>query len=264
MLHNFSHRLDRKTKLDEAKRRFVARVSEEIFQDPFSASLPTFKRVFATLLGKQYISAMSSLEEYIEPGFEGTLQGLEAFYSAYSLRFPTDVEGLEALNAQIDSLLAESEVDLGVRWHQGQCMLFETTFLDDSVMDDVILWLQEKKYQNVLEPYRRGIVQFLHAEKSPSALAQVVLDMYAAMDACVANMTYADLSTNQELFINSVPVSAQGQDMLRAYLKYAHTCRQAVQSEKTQLALSLPEVEALIYLTGVFIRLAMTTGSRPT
>src|SRR5262249_36635701 len=147
MPNNFSLRLARKTKLDEAKRRFVARVSEDIFQVPFCASLPTFKRVFATVLGKPYTSAMSSLEEYMEPGFEGTLQGLEAFYNAYRLRFPTDVEGLEALNAQIGALLAESAVDLGVRWHQGQCLRLETTFLDDSVLDEVLRWLQEQQAQ---------------------------------------------------------------------------------------------------------------------
>src|SRR5262249_6619308 len=167
MPNNFSSRLDRKTKIDEAKRRFVARVSEEVFNDFFCASLPTFKRVFATLLGKHYTSTMSSIEEYIHPGFDGTLQGLEAFYRAYSMRFPTDVEGLEELNSQICSLLAEAEVDLGVRWDHGQFALFDTTFLDESLIDDVLMWLQEKDYQNVLEPYKRGFIQFLHAEKNP-------------------------------------------------------------------------------------------------
>ena len=146
----------------------------------------------------------------------------------------------------------------------GALPALETTFLDDSVLDEVLRWLQEQQAQNVLEPYRRGIMQLLHAEHSPSVLAQVVLDMYAAMEACVTTMTDADLATTPELFIQRVPVSAPGQDVLRAYLTYVYTCRQAVQSAETPLAFSLPEVEALVSLTGVFIRLALTTGSRPT
>jgi hypothetical protein len=263
MPHNFSHRVDRKNKLDEAKRRFVARVSDDIFQDLFSASLPSFKRVFATTLGKHYTSAMSALEEYIHPSFEGTLQGLEAFYRAYSIRFPTDVEGLDALNAQICALLAESDVDLGVRWHQGHFMRFETTFLDHSLTDEVLLWLQETHEQNVLEPYKRGLRQFLHAEQDPEALAHVVIDMYASFEAFVTQTTGADLSTNQELFLDMVHVSAPYKNVLQEYVKYAHACRHAVQTEKTPPSLSLQEVESFIYLTGVFLRLAMTTVSSP-
>ena len=202
MPNNFSHRVDRTTKLDEAKRRFVARVSDEIFNDFFSASLPTFKRVFATVLGKRYTPAMSTLEEYVDPGFGGTLQGLEAFYTAYSMRFPTDVQGLEALNSQILSLLEESEIDLGVRWNYGQFILSDPTCLDESLIDDVLGWLQEKQAPNVLALYRRGLRHFLYGEKHPDGLADVVIDMYTVFEALVKDITYADLSTTQECFIN--------------------------------------------------------------
>ena len=261
MSNNFSNRVDRKTQLDEAKRRFVVRVSEEIFTDLFSASLPTFKRVFATVLGKRYTSAMASLEEYIDPGFEGTLQGLEAFYTAYSMRFPSDVEGLEALSSQIHALLKESEVDLGVRWDSGQFILTDPTCLDESLINDVLGWLQEKQAPNVLAPYRRGLMHFLNGEKYPEMLADIVIDMYTSFEALVKNITYADLSTSQELFINKIKVSEHYKNVLREYIKYAHTCRQAVQLGKIPLALSIHEVESFIYLTGVFIRLALTTVS---
>jgi len=61
------------TKLAEAKRRFVERVVEDIFDHLGSIALPSFKRAFATLLGKRYRSALS-VDEYIDPGFDGALQ----------------------------------------------------------------------------------------------------------------------------------------------------------------------------------------------
>lgn len=256
----FSHRVDRKTQLEAAQRRFVARVSEDIFQDLFSAPLPTFKRAFAAVLGKRYKSALAALEEYIDPGFEGTLQALEAFYSAYQMRFPADLQGLEALNVQIRALLEEAEVDLGVRWDQGHFVHSGATFLDESLLDEVLIALHEQQYEAVLEPYRRGLTHFLHAEHSPEVLAEVVTDMYTAFAVVVGEITDADLSTNPELFLNKVPVSESYKDVLRAYITYAHECRHMAQGETPQRFCSIPEVESFIYLTGIFIRLAMTTA----
>lgn len=258
MPSNFYNRLDRKTKIDEAKRRFVARVSHEIFPDLFSMSLPSFKRAFAAVLEKRYHPGMS-LEEYIDPGFEGTLQALEAFSSAYSMRFPADMQGLDALHLQIRSLLEESEVDLGVRWNHGQFVQSRAIFLDETLVDDVFRWLQEKNYENVLEPYRRGLAYFLQAENHPEMLADVVTEIYTSFEELVKNITNTDLSTNKELFINTIKVSYQYKNLLREYIKYANECNNAVQLGENHHSLSLYEVESFIYLTGIFIRLAMTT-----
>lgn len=260
MPSNFSPRADRKTTIEAAKRHFAARVSEEIFQDVLSAPLPTFKRAFAAALGKRYKSAMSSLEEYIDPGFEGTLQAVEAFYTAYHMRFPADLQGLEALDVEIRALLEEAGVDLGVRWDQGHFVHSGATFLDDSLMDKVLIALHEQQYEAVLEPYRRGLTHFLHAEPSPAVLADVVTNMSTSFAALVGEITDADLSTNPELFLNKVHVSESYKNVLRAYITYANECRQRAQGENPQRFFSIPEVESFIYLTGIVIRLALTTA----
>jgi hypothetical protein len=260
MPSHFSPRADRKTTIEAAKRHFVARVSAEIFQEAFSAPLPTFKRAFAAVLGKRYQSARSSLEAYIEPGFEGTLQAVEAFYTAYQMRFPADLAGLEALNVQIRALLEEAAVDVGVRWDHGHFAPSGATFLDESLVDEVLIALHEPQYEAVLEPYRRGLTQFRHAEHSPAVLADVVTNMSTAFAALVGEIMEADLSTHPELLLNKVPVSASYKNVLRAYITYANECRQMAQGEHPQRCFSLPEVESFIYLTGMVIRLVLTTA----
>jgi len=212
--------------------------------------------------GKRYQSAMS-LDEYIDPGFDGALQALEALYGAYSIRFLSDVEGQNSLNIQIQALLEESEVDLGLQWANGQFVKYDVTFLDERLIDNVLRWLQEKNYENVLEPYRQGLTYFFHAAQHPEMLAHVVTEMYEAFEALAKNMikrSDADLYANKDLFINEFNASHVYKDILSAYIEYAHTFRHTTQLGRAKLSLSIHEVESFIYLTSIFVRFAMTTA----
>jgi hypothetical protein len=244
------------TKLDEAKRRFVDRVVNDIFDHLGSIALPSFKRAFAQLLGKRYQSALS-VEAYIDPGFEGALQALEAVHAAYRSRFLADVEGLHALNLQIQSLLEEADVDLGLQWANGQFVQYDVTFLDERLIDHVLRWLQEQNYENVLKPYRQGLRSFVHAKQHPEERAHVVTAMSEAFAALAKNMmkrSDADLDANKDLFIKAFNASHGYNDLLSAYIEYAKTMRQTTQFGRAQRSLSIHEVEFFIYLTSIFVR----------
>src|SRR5262249_38441915 len=234
----------------------------DIFDHLGSIALPSFTRAFAQLLGKRYQAALS-VEAYIDPGFDGALQALEALHGAYRSRFPADVEGLKALNRQIQSLLEESEVDLGLQWANGQFVHYDVTLLNERLIDNVLRWLQEQNYENVLKPYRQGLRYFVHAKQHPEGLAHVVTEMSEAFEAFAKHLmkrSEADLYANKDLFLNACNASQVYKDLLSAYIEYAHTLRQTTQFGRAQLSLSIHEVETVMYLTSIFVRFAMATA----
>ena len=250
------------TKLAEAKRRFVERVVEDIFAQLDSIALPSFKRAFATLVGKRYHSALA-LEAYIKPGFEGAVEALEAVHAAYRRRFPADVAGLHALDRQIHVLLEEAEVDLGLQWTNGQCVHYDVTILDERLIDQVLRGLHELNYEDVLTPYRQGLRSFVHAQQQPEALAQVVTAMAEAFEAFAHHLMQraeADRDAHTDLFLTACNASPGSHDLLRAYMAYAQTMRQTTQCGRAHRSVSIPEVELFLYLTSCVVRFAMTTA----
>jgi len=250
------------TKLAEAKRRFVERVVEDIFAQLDSIALPSFKRAFATLLGKRYHAALA-LAAYIEPGFEGAVEALEAVHAAYRRRFPADVAGLHALDRQMQALLEEADVELGLQWANGQFVHYDVTILDERLIDQVLRGLHEHNYEHVLTPYRQGLRSFVHAQQHPEELAQVVSAMAEAFEAFAHHLmprAEADLDANTDLWITACNASPGSHDLLRAYMAYAQTMRQTPQCGRAQRSVSIQEVELFLYLTSIFIRFAMTTA----
>jgi len=83
--------------------------------------------------------------------------------------------------------------------------------------------------------------------------------MYEAIEALAKIQTRrdVDLSANRELFVKSVRASDQYKTLLKDYIEYANRFRHAVRSAEARPALSLKETESFVYMTGLFIRLAM-------
>jgi hypothetical protein len=90
-------------------------------------------------------------------------------------------------------------------------------------------------------------------------LSDVITDMYEAVEALAKKVTGRDkdLSENRELFISKVKASDHYKVMLKDYIDYANDFRHAEREGKPKPQLSEREVESFVYLTGIFIRLAM-------
>ena len=102
----------------------------------------------------------------------------------------------------------------------------------------------------------------MEAQNRPDRLADVVTDMYEALEGLAKIVTgkpKKDLSANAERFISEVNASQHYKTLLRNYIIYGNEFRHAEREGKPRPPLSEPEVEAFIYLTGLFIRLAIRT-----
>jgi hypothetical protein len=84
--------------------------------------------------------------------------------------------------------------------------------------------------------------------------------MYEAVEALakvVTGRSGKDLSQNRELFLSNVQASESYKALLNDYIDYANRFRHAESDHKPRPQISEREAESFIYLTGIFIRLAM-------
>jgi hypothetical protein len=255
---DFHERFEISVDINEAKRRFVNRIQNRIFYTLFlNAIEPKQKWVVlqsvADELGIKY-EPQISLESYTGLEFYRVLQALEGFYKAISPELQSQVD------TEIIKTLGESEIDLGVRWERGRFIRSGAKLLDEGLVNESLRWLSDQNYQNVLQPYSKGLEHFLQASKRPELLSDVITDMYEALEALAKIITgreTKDLSANAQLFIKEVSASEAYKNILKEYIAYANNFRHAATGSRMKPDLTSDEVESFIYLTGIFIRLAM-------
>lgn len=99
----------------------------------------------------------------------------------------------------------------------------------------------------------------------PQLLPDVVTDMYEALESLAKITTDRgdkDLSANRDLFIKAIKVSEDYKPILKEYISYGNHIRHAGKDRKPKPSLKRKEVESFIYLTGLFIRLAVIDESQ--
>ncbi len=254
----FTKRFNIEIDHDEAKRRFVNRAYNRIFSNFFYNKIDSNTRYkihteIVSALGDRR-SSHQSLSEQIGYEFFRNLLALETFYQ--SLDYYKKVE----LDMLIKQLIDESEFDINIRWVKGRFLKSGAKLLDEKLVNDILDWLREKQYASVLAPFEKGLEHFLHSEKRPELLSDVVTDMYEALEALskiITKRPQKDLSANRELFISKVKASNEYKKILMEYISYANEFRHASEEGKNKPSVSQREVESFIYLTGLFIRLAI-------
>jgi hypothetical protein len=203
-------------------------------------------------LGDRYSSG-KNISAHVGNDFLKNLKALETFYQVC----PYNKGDLYLL---INRLFDESEVDLGIRWENDRFVRSGAKLLDDRLVNDVINWIRENEYSSVKAPFEKGLEHFLHSTKRPELLYDVITDMYEALEAVsqiITGRPNKDLSANRELFIAKVKATSEYKKILAEYIDYANEFRHAVEEGRTKPKVTPLEVESFIYLTGLFIRLAM-------
>ncbi len=112
----------------------------------------------------------------------------------------------------------------------------------------------------MLAPFSKGLQHLLESDKRPELGSDVITDMYEALEALakvVTGRSTRDLSANAELFLSTLGVSDGYRSILKEYIKYANDFRHALEEGKVRSAPPAREVESFVYLTGLFIRLAV-------
>jgi hypothetical protein len=261
MTRDFYQRFDITTNMDEAKRKFVNRALNVLFSEIlYSNSIPSDDRYHianrvASALGMRY-SYNDSIDGYINNDFYNCMQAIEAFYN-YVSRTRQYVG--ESINAAIMTILLQSELELGIKWENGKFIKTGAKLLDDELINDSLRWLRNPNYQTVLTPFEKGLGHYLESEKNPELLSDVVTDMYEALESLAKIITEndKDLSANRELFIKKINASEEYKKLLKDYVEYANIFRHGLKEAAQKPALSAKEVESFLYMTGIFIRLAM-------
>ena len=243
---------------DDARNRFINRAYNGIFHKFFYGLCQEWRyRInleIVSALGDKY-QYHKNFEDHIGRDFYRNLLALETIYNSLE-----EFYDKKECNMLINLLMTESEIDLGIIWQNGRFIKSGAKLLDDKLVNDVIHWLRENKYSSVLIPFEKGLNHFLHSDKRPEILSDVITDMYESLEALAGIITdhpKNDLSKNRELFIKNVKASDAYKKLQSEYITYANKFRHAVEEGMDKPSISQREVESFIYLTGLFIRLAI-------
>lgn len=252
---------------DLAWNRLMVRLTNDIFvgfiNDTYGrAGVHRLYRDVATQLGVEYFSGWMPEQQARGQRME-TLRTVEAVYSAVS---PIEDEnddsiwsGRKDIDRRVQQILALSEVDLGLRWENGRFYPSGAELLDEQLVNDPLRWMQRPEHDRIREPFEKGLTHYLQAGSRPELLQDAITDMYEALEAAVKYVTGrdADLSANRELFIKRVKASEPYKRLLKEYIEYANLFRHAEDRPR----ISAAEAESFMYLTGLFIRLALPRPS---
>ncbi len=254
-MKKFSDRFDINIESEEAKKRFVNRVKNLVFDGILyqlhESTYQDIIKIVATGMGKKYEYGYS-FDKYIDSDFLNTLQALEIIH---------DCIGGQIYKKQIDKTIKEliimSEVDLDITWSNGNFYPSGVKEFDEELVNMPLKWLRLKGYENVLQPFEKGLKHYLQSLKNPEFLADVITDMYESLEGLAKQITgrNKDLSANKELFIKEIQTTDSYKEILKQYIKYANKFRHAVTINKKRTELNRLEVESFIYLTVTGVRL---------
>ncbi len=269
--HDIPHFLQRfniKLSVDDVYERFINRaisVIQRIIPDleilKTEGDKPTYVREalidVAMKLGVEY-KWNKVFSSYAGTDFYSCLQALEALYQTYN-NSPNYYGYAERVDNSIKHVIFLSETDLGIEWRDGAFWPSGAKLLDEALVNENLKWLAVKGYQDVLVPFEKGLRHFLEAMQKPEKLGDTVTDIYEAVEALAKAVTGRDkdLSGNAELFIGKLELSDYYKKMLKDYIDYANDYRHAAKLGEKKKPLIRNEVEAFIYTSGLFIRLAV-------
>jgi hypothetical protein len=212
-------------------------------------------RHVASRLGIRY-EGNNTLAYYAGKSYGQHLRAVEALYSAF-----VEYRDVSAriLNKVVRAAISESEVDLGIEWKGGVFWPSGAKLLDEELVSEPMRWLDDPKYKNVLEPFQKGLKYYMEAANDASRLRDTITDMYEALEkmARIVNGNDKNLSANTPSFVSNLGLSEHYANMLREYCRYAHAYRHAAKQATERLPPNPHEVEAFLYTTGLFIRLAV-------
>jgi len=257
MTQKFHQRFNIDVSLDNARRSFVNRVNNFIIPDLLMGSRTAgsrhaneLEKYLCSKFGERWLG-WGCLNNVLLDDYHLHLRAIEALFENLDTKDLTD--------RTIRKILLDSEIDIGIRWDNGHFLPSGSPLLDERLVNDTLGFMATKGYEGALAPFRKGLDHFLHSTKKPELLADVITDMYEALEALAKIITGRDkeLSANAKILISKLNVSEDYKPILKAYIAYANEFRHAAEKGQKKTIPQRQEVESFIYLTGLFVRLAM-------
>lgn len=128
------------------------------------------------------------------------------------------------------------------------------------LVNESLRWLADEKYQNVLVPFQKGLSHLLEGTKDPQRYGDSVTDMYESVEAMakiVTDKPTKDLSGLREEFIAKLRLPETHKAMLKQYIDYGCEFRHTLETSQKRTWPLEHEAENFVYLTGLFIKLAI-------
>jgi predicted site-specific integrase-resolvase len=257
---SFEERFNISVNYDDAKKKFTNRVENVIWLNmSFKEGKENDKYInilwdIANEFGEIYYTN-SKITDYTKQSFTKTLHALEVAYSVLSTK-----KKKKELQQRIEYCLELSEIDLGVQWRNGIFIKTGAKELDETLINDVLEWLDEKEYRTVSIPFTKGIRLLIEAVNNEEKRRDVIRDMYEALEALsmiITGRTKKDLSSNMEKYLSQAKISDEYRRIFKEYIVYANRIRHATGKNDNLFHISYREVESFVYLTGIFIRISM-------
>lgn len=267
MAEPFHKRFDIDIPLEEGRRRFRNRIRiltlGVIETIGINHDLEKIMRRVKVILGEEHepfisraYNFMNEWDDCVGDNWQRLLKTTEAVCSA--LRNFEDAVA-RSFDKAVKSTLAESEIDLGISWDSGVFTRTGAKLLDERLVNDPLHWLRERKYDSVLSPYEKGLKHLIEGEKNPERYADAITDAYEALEALAKIVTGQDrdLAGNSEKFISALELPEAYRRMLKEYISFGNLYRHAPRTGKERDYPTLKDTEAFVYMTGLFIRLAI-------
>ena len=261
---SFHRRFNIPVDRDTAEAHFVNRVLNFISREYPDVDRPAYTMedmeqliAIASHLGERFKPGVP-FENYVRGDFYRCLHALEGLYSTLYAREAA------SFSQELQTIISQSDFDLGIRWQNGVFLPSGAELLDEAIVNDNLRWLSSSGYENVLAPFQKGLSEFLQGTRDAAKYTDGVRDMYEALEALAKVVTgrpNRDLSANRELFVTKLGLTHFYAKMLSDYIAYACEFRHGVDASRARTPPPPREVEAFIYTTGLFIRLALDSTS---
>lgn len=253
-----------KISLEEEKKKFVTRVEHIIFERiEGERGYPEIFRLLCLLWGKnpnkifesEYdefasVQRIPPLRLFSRGDFFKTLKLLTALGSLFR-RLKSEQDYLlqdVLLDKDIDGILGMGEIDLGIVWKDGVFFPRGAKILDDALIVESLEWL--KRFPEECEDFRRAL-EHLASEN----FADVSGCCYRVVEGLARKLLVNDrnLDQNKADLLRKVKLSQEWKALLDSYIKFAH--QNGRHASPSRHALGRNEIEAFVYMTGVFSRL---------
>jgi hypothetical protein len=203
--------------------------------------------------GRRSIKRGYSIASIHQGNFLDCLKILEFIFKYSKKHLEPNVS--KAINENIIGALDRSEVDLGIRWHEGRFFPSGVKVLDEKLVEDVLDWLND--YPDEKKDFDKILKALVKKEYN-----EVVSNSYKCIESLARNIlgNNKTLENNKLPLLSKLKLSKEWNAILNNYLSYANEYGKHGSGKRHDIDPN--EAEAFLYLTGLIIRLCMTASTK--
>ena len=270
MAEPFHKRFNVEVEVDEARRRFVERIRtltwsllNQLYLTDRHDMNSLLQAINFHLWERHHpvtrpSEVMQQWDAFVGDDFTKSLRMTEGVRASFVVERYAP-EAVAKLIKSVTAAVESSELDLEISWDGKIFTRKGAMLLDEKLVNEPLEWLRDPKYQNVLIPFEKGLKHWMEAHKNPQHCGDVITDVYEALEAMAKLVSGrdADLSANREKFGAVIGLPEAYKKMLKEYIEFGCEYRHSPETTKPRTYPSERDTEAFIYLTGVFLRLAL-------